>query len=156
VLTNIDQLEKDIETFRKNIESSNQIYAIFKGLIDVIKIQNALFESESKKIVDIMLQSNEDIGKQNKDMMNNNLSIFKEKQEEFNRKSADILTALDNGNVNIEDKYSKFLQKLSETNMDQIYKLCLDIKKTTNMKINILSGGLAVTIVLLIVSIFII
>ena len=55
----------------------------------------------------------------------------------------------------INHKYEDFLTKLESTNVDQMFKMCQDIKKSMDTKFLLLSVGVGASIVLMIVSLFI-
>ena len=55
----------------------------------------------------------------------------------------------------LENKYNEFLATLEATNMDQLYKYCQGMNKSVNMKLGIALAGIAIAIVISIVSLFI-
>ena len=55
----------------------------------------------------------------------------------------------------LESKYNAFVEKLEATNMDQLYKYCQDMNKAINVKLGLLLGGVAVAVIVSIVSLFI-
>lgn len=55
----------------------------------------------------------------------------------------------------LEVKYDAFVAKLEATNMDQLYKYCQDMNKSINTKLGLTLGGVAIAIILSIVSLFI-
>lgn len=55
----------------------------------------------------------------------------------------------------LESKYNAFVEKLEATNMDQLYKYCQDMNKAINVKLGLLLGGVAIAVVVSIVSLFI-
>lgn len=55
----------------------------------------------------------------------------------------------------LEDKYNAFVSKLESTNMDQLYKYCQDMNKSINTKLGIALGGVAIAVIVSIVSLFI-
>lgn len=55
----------------------------------------------------------------------------------------------------LESKYDAFVAKLEATNMDQLYKYCQDMNKSINTKLSIALGGVAVAVIVSIVSLFI-
>ena len=55
----------------------------------------------------------------------------------------------------LESKYNAFVEKLESTNMDQLYKYCQDMNKAINLKLGLLLGGVAVAVIVSIVSLFI-
>lgn len=55
----------------------------------------------------------------------------------------------------LEAKYNAFVSKLESTNMDQLYKYCQDMNKSINTKLGIALGGVAIAVIVSIVSLFI-
>lgn len=55
----------------------------------------------------------------------------------------------------LELKYNAFVTKLESTNMDQLYKYCQDMNKSINTKLSIALGGVAVAVIVSIISLFI-
>jgi len=55
----------------------------------------------------------------------------------------------------LETKYNAFVSKLESTNMDQLYKYCQDMNKSINTKLGIALGGVAIAVIVSIVSLFI-
>ena len=55
----------------------------------------------------------------------------------------------------LELKYNAFVTKLEATNMDQLYKYCQDMNKSINTKLSVALGGVAVAVIVSIVSLFI-
>jgi len=55
----------------------------------------------------------------------------------------------------LEAKYDAFVAKLEATNMDQLYKYCQDMNKSINTKLGIALGGVAIAVIVSIISLFI-
>ncbi len=55
----------------------------------------------------------------------------------------------------LEVKYDAFVAKLEATNIDQLYKYCQDMSKSINTKLGIALGGVAVAVIISIISLFI-
>lgn len=55
----------------------------------------------------------------------------------------------------LETKYNAFVAKLEATNMNQLYKYCQDMNKSINTKLGLALGGVAVAVIVSIVSLFI-
>ena len=52
----------------------------------------------------------------------------------------------------LNQKYQDFLDRLEKTNVDQLFKLCQDLKSSVEKKFYVLLGGLCVAIVLIVLS----
>lgn len=55
----------------------------------------------------------------------------------------------------LEAKYDAFVAKLEATNMDQLYKCCQDMNKSINAKLGFALGGVAIAVIVSIISLFI-
>ncbi len=55
----------------------------------------------------------------------------------------------------LEAKYDAFVAKLEATNMEQLYKYCQDMNKSINTKLSLVLGGVAVAVIISIISLFI-
>ena len=55
----------------------------------------------------------------------------------------------------LEAKYDAFVAKLEATNMDQLYKYCHDMNKSINTKLGIALAGVAIAVIVSIISLFI-
>lgn len=55
----------------------------------------------------------------------------------------------------LEAKYEAFVAKLEATNMDQLYKYCQDMNKSINTKLGLALGGVAIAVIVSIISLFI-
>ena len=55
----------------------------------------------------------------------------------------------------LEAKYDAFVARLEATNMDQLYKYCQNMNKSINTKLGIALGGVAVALIVSIISLFI-
>ena len=71
------------------------------------------------------------------------VAVLRESQAKMEK----ISTELDN-------KYNAFLAKMESTNMDQIYKVCQDMDKKINTKLTMILAGVALAIVLSLISFF--
>lgn len=54
----------------------------------------------------------------------------------------------------LETKYDAFVSKLEATNVDQLYKFCQDMNKSINTKLGIALGGIAIAVIISIISLF--
>lgn len=55
----------------------------------------------------------------------------------------------------LDTKYDAFVAKLEATNMDQLYNYCQDVNKSINTKLGIALGGVAIAVIVSIISLFI-
>ena len=55
----------------------------------------------------------------------------------------------------LESRYDAFIAELEAINMDQLYKYCQDMNKSINTKLGLALGGVAIAVILSIISLFI-
>lgn len=67
---------------------------------------------------------------------------------------SDIEKRIINLSQQFEAKCDSFTKKLEATNIDQLYQCCQDMNKSINTKLNLLLGGIAVSAIASIISLF--
>ncbi len=83
------------------------------------------------------------------------LSVLTKQQSAYLDKLDETEKVINGYQVEAENKYNSFVQRLETTNVDQIFKEVQDLKKSLNTKIAILMTGVGISIVLAIISTFI-
>lgn len=143
------QLQKDRV---ENISNLKQLYE--QHTADLVKINEAFAEQLQK-----MIDSIQAVPEQIKDNSNQQYSIF---LKELEKMMDARLAQLSNTEKHVVDlsqqlevKYDSFVSKLEAANMDQLYKYCQDMNKSINTKLGLTLGGVAIAIILSIVSLFI-
>jgi len=76
-------------------------------------------------------------------------------QQAYIQRIEEADVSIKNCETEINRKYKDFLIKLESTNVDQMFKMCQDIKKSMDTKLLLLSVGVGASLILMIVSIFI-
>jgi len=155
-----NELLKELNTVSQEIELSNA--GVIKDFRECISAQiensnsvntalQVQIESFAKKC-DGFLQSASEI---NQTHLSQTSNIINESQQDYLLKIEESNTAINQCQEELNRKYEAFLVKLESTNIDQMFKVCQEIKKSMNTKILILSVGVGSTIALMIVSLFI-
>ncbi len=162
----ITQMEKEIETFRSNIIASSELVESITNLTDAVKQQEESFNSSSKAIIKSLTDSEKefdskseeqikqykDISKQTIEEMKSNLSSLQTSYADKLHQTEEIIISYQK---ETESKYSDFVKKLEETNVDQIYKEVQDLKKSIQTKFMILMAGTGAAVIATIISIII-
>lgn len=99
MLTSVEQLEKEIETFHQNVVASNELM------------------SSMKSIADILSRVPDDIKSDYDDMLKRFVSVVGKLQKE-----------IEDSESNINSKYTSFLSHLETLNLEQVHKVCQEIK----------------------------
>ena len=81
--------------------------------------------------------------------------VIRAAQKEHLDRLTQIEEAVTASKNELEAKYAAFLEKLESTNVDQIFKVCQEMKKSVETKLLLLTGGVGIAIILMIVSFFI-
>ncbi|MEG2259904.1 MAG: hypothetical protein RSB78_06895, partial [Oscillospiraceae bacterium] len=76
-------------------------------------------------------------------------------QKEYIQKLGETEATIRNSGAELEGNYKDFLSKIESTNVDRIFKVCQDIKKSVNSKLLVLSAGVGASIILIIASFFV-
>ena len=194
MLTDIETLQKEIETFHKNVKYSNELTALLSNIISALSDEAKLFDERVKALEASVAATPEQLKSGNQDLIQQTL-------DNINRAKSDYETALrgyldelkavpksisDTNNAQYNDffdsvkkeygeyvavlresqakmekisteldnKYNAFLAKMESTNMDQIYKVCQDMDKKINTKLTMILAGVAVAVVLSVISFF--
>lgn len=115
------------EAFSKHLQAViESIQAIPEQIKDNSAQQYDAYLKETKKMMDTRLEQ---------------LSSTEKRVEELSQR--------------LEEKYDAFVSKLEATNMDQLYKYCQDMNKSINTKLGLALGGVAIAILIAVVSLFI-
>ena len=194
MLTDIETLQKEIETFHKNVKYSNELTALLSNIISALSDEAKLFDERVKALEASVAATPEQLKSGNQDLIQQTL-------DNINRAKSDYETALrgyldelkavpksisdtNNAQYNeffdsvkkeygeyvavlresqakmekisteLDNKYNAFLAKMESTNMDQIYKVCQDMDKKINTKLTMILAGVALAIVLSLISFF--
>lgn len=188
MLTDIESLQKEIETFQNNVKYSNELTALLSNIISALKNEEKMFEEKLKmletgvsSVPDQLKTGNQDLIQQMLDnirqakseyeaSLQNYLDELKSVPKTISEKSdaqygefltsvkkeySNYIVTLKDTQANIEKlsneldvKYSTFLTKMESTNMDQVYKTCLEMDKKFNKKLSLIFAGTVAAIVL--------
>lgn len=224
MFTDIEQLEKEIQAFKKNILASNELIQTIEAVVAAAKKQNADYQAATTALQDKMDTHTEGLKKLSEDTIAQMLAeskktasevqgianttiadmsaanktlladtveqlkaaqkvyidaleavkvalsetttergkqleeateALKTAQKDYYDRLAQIETAITATKDELDKKYKAFLEKLESTNMDQIFKVCQEMKKSIETKLLLLTGGVGIAIILMIVSFFI-
>ena len=193
MLTDIETLQKEIETFHNNVKYSNTLTDLLSNTISVLNNEEKMFEEKIKSLETtvaatpdqlksgnqvLIQQTLENINRAKTDYetaLRNYLDELKavpkqisdKNDEQYNsflaeikKEYSDYVAVLKESQIKMEkavteldNKYNAFLAKMESANMEQIYKVCLNMDKKINTKLTLLLSGVAVAIILLVVSI---
>jgi anion-transporting ArsA/GET3 family ATPase len=177
----VAQMEKEIETFRKNVVASSELIEGIFQLSDATKRQRESFSSSAeellKKIDSCIKQIRLDHEAALRTLSDNNEAAIAslqhnmiEEQENRLKELRQIQNALENlqaayvdklhqtettiqgYQTEAEQKYNDFVRRLESTNVDQIFKEVQELKSSVKAKFAILLGGIGITLVVTILN----
>ena len=135
---NVAGLKQIQEQYAADLAKTNEAFAQqLQAVVDAIQAVPEQISDNSAQQYDVFLQELEKM----MDARLVQLSATEKRVEELSQQ--------------LEAKYSAFVGKLESTNMDQLYKYCQDMNKSINTKLGIALGGVAIAVIVSIVSLFI-
>lgn len=193
MLTDIETLQKELETFHNNVKQSNELSSLLSNIITALNNEEKMFAEKMKALEDTVSSVPEQLKTGNQDLIQRTLDEINRAKTEYENTVKNYLSVLetlpktisdnseeqytqflssvkkehgdyvevlreaqakiDKMNSELENKYNAFLAKMESTNMDQIYKVCLDMDKKINNKLTLILVGVAAAIILSIVAI---
>ena len=193
MLTDIETLQKELETFHNNVKQSNELSSLLSNIITALNNEEKMFAEQMKALEDTVSSVPEQLKTGNQDLIQRTLDEINRAKTEYENTVKNYLSVLetlpktisdnseeqytqflssvkkehgdyvevlreaqakiDKMNSELENKYNAFLAKMESTNMDQIYKVCLDMDKKINNKLTLILVGVAAAIILSIVAI---
>lgn len=135
---NAEELKKVQEQFATELSKANAAFAEqLKSVVETLQTLSAQIKDDSAQQYTAFLNELEK-------MMETRLEQLAQTESRVSELSQQL-----------ESKYNAFVEKLESTNMDQLYKYCQDMNKAINLKLGLLLGGVAIAVIVSIVSSFI-
>jgi len=193
MLTDIETLQKELETFHNNVKQSNELSSLLSNIISALNNEEKMFAEKMKALEDTVSSVPEQLKTGNQDLIQRTLDEINRAKTEYENTVKNYLsvletlpktisdnseeqytqflssvkkehgdyvevlreaqTKIDKMSSELENKYNAFLAKMESTNMDQIYKVCLDMDKKINNKLTLILVGVAAAVILSIVAI---
>lgn len=125
-------LVKQIEAIPSDLDQRNS--AVMASIEKRISEQQDGFEKSSQTLVNQMRAIPADLDQRNTAAIGSALKRMDELERD------------------LTSKYADFIAKLEASNMDKIFTMCEDIKKTVNSKLTILLGGVGLSIILSVIA----
>lgn len=148
MLETIEKLEKDIDLFHKNVTSSNELHKHMESLVKTIGDQSKLLDEEFESIKKLIDSVPSSVKEENETIMLSYIEKFSSEQAKVISSFDETREELNKSIVVFNEKYNHFLEKLESTNMDQIYRLSVETKKSLEMRTLIIAAGLIFVVVL--------
>lgn len=136
-----DTLSKELKSHSEEVQSQcKSLIAQFQEIADA-------FSTRCTELLQSMDSSNNA-------HLNSVIEVTRSSQQEYIQKLETTEASIHNCENEIKNKYNDFLAKLESTNIDQMFKMCQEIKKAMNSKFLILTIGVGVSIVLVLATLF--
>lgn len=145
---NIEELEKQVREFQKNILASSAFIEGIQKLTNMVETQQTQFDKDAKDVLGAIDTCTKDI-KEQTDLLVKSISEQTSKEADDFAKSNEELIA------KLEVRYNEFIHKLENTNVDMLFAEVQNMKKAINNKFTLLFTGVGMAIVLIIISFFI-
>lgn len=167
---NVDQLEREVREFQENILASKELVRNLEQLVVAAKAQQEQLVKSTDDLLRSIPTSVEEKNsalraeiQQTADRMqaDSNAAVNKAISEvqRAHQKHIEQLTSVETQMKKVETdlivKYTDFVAKLEASNMDKIFTMCEDIKKTVNSKFTTLLAGVGLSVVLAVVALFV-
>ncbi|MGM9773093.1 MAG: hypothetical protein ACI3YU_10695 [Segatella copri] len=184
----IEQLEKEVQDFRKNMLGSAALLKSLDAIVAALKAQTAELSAKSAEMAGKMdfqstaiqnktdntlqkLVANltdcvaelrkvtdravEQLSAENKENLANTTTQILSTQKAYIETLQATEKAIQACSAELSKKHGEFLDRLEKTNINQIYRACVDMRKAVETKLTILMAGVGVAIILAIVGLFI-
>jgi len=140
-----EALIKLITEFKKSVSE----------LIEVANTVNSSLQAQSEAFTSRYEDFLHSMSELNQTQLSHTAELISTSQKEYLRRIEETDVSIKHCESELIRKYEDFLAKLESTNVDQMFKVCQEIKKSMDTKILILSIGLGASILLMVVSLFI-
>lgn len=172
----IVQLENEIKAFRSNILASKELLKCLDDLTAAMKEER---ETMTRKMSELQTSVERHTSDNTQKVGASVDRLLVGHQKAADELAAEVHTDLDNlrqGNAadlaclkdeiahaaengeknlqNISSKYSEFIARLDDSNMDRVYEYCTKLEQSINQKFMLLGIGVVITAILAAVSIF--
>ncbi len=162
----IEDLEREIEQFQKNVMASGELVTLLKQMLEQIKDQNKSFEQGAVALIKRMDALPEIIENENsasnakiKADISNELAQFMQKysdeQNQYSLQLKQTGAIIKSAEEKLDVSYKEFIDTLGKTNISNLYDQNQQLKKTLNIRTTILMAVSAVSVVLGIVGLII-
>lgn len=167
---NVDQLEREVREFQENILASKELVRNLEQLVVAAKAQQ---EQLAKSTDDLLRGIPTSVEGKNSALraeiqqtavrmqadsnaaVNKAISEVQRAHQQHIEQLTSVETQMKKVETDLIVKYTDFVAKLEASNMDKIFTMCEDIKKTVNSKFTILLAGVGLSVVLAVVALFV-
>ena len=174
MVENIEQLEKEIEEFQKNILASTQLIETLQKTNKAIQQQQKIFDADTKALLkkyeeqlvqtseELKAHSDESVAQLTKELTDTQGKLLSAAVHESTVSNENVSAQLQENAKLIIDaqdylqgKYTSFMKTLEETNISQLFSSVQELKASLNKKLVPLYIGVGLTLALSIASFFI-
>ena len=174
MIENIEQLEKEIEEFQKNILASTQLVEVLQRTNKTIQQQQKSFDADTKALLkkydeqlkqttdQLRAHSDESVAQLTKELTDTQGKILSDAVHEIAASNEYVSAQLQentklitDAQASLQGKYTSFMETLEETNISQLFSSVQELKASLNKKLTPLYVGVGLTLALSIASFFI-
>lgn len=151
---NIAEMEKEIETFRKNVYASSELVESISQLTAETKRQKESFSASTEELLKKQDKGISEFESDCESILSETRSMLETQQNAFAEKLQEAEDVIIGYQAAAESKYVAFIEQLEGTNVDQLYKEIEDLKGIIQSKFYILIGGIGVTLIIAVLGLF--
>ena len=167
---NVDQLEREVREFQENILASKELVRNLEQLVVAAKAQQEQLvkstddllrsiptsvEGKNSALRAEIQQAADRMQADSNAAVNKAISEVQRAHQQHIEQLTSVETQMKKVETDLIVKYTDFVAKLEASNMDKIFTMCEDIKKTVNSKFAILLAGVGLSVVLAVVALFV-
>lgn len=137
---------ESVETALKNSEI--ELASKYSAFIETLESTNADLQKGNEDLVS-------HLSAENKRLLEESITSISATCHEHIARLESVEAALKKSEIELASKYDAFIEKLESTNVDQLFKMCQDIKKSVQKKFTFLMSGICIMLIIIILSIFV-
>lgn len=160
----ITAMDASLEKYAQNLskQSSDNLESMVAQYRDALNNYRQLTEkaiqditSGNQTLIDNAIIAFRDEQKKSLEELQSITAAFEEASEAQRKSVDESITTVSEAQKNLDAKYEDFIHKLDTINMEQILKVCQEMKKSIDTKFAILLGGVGAAIIASVISIII-
>lgn len=147
--------ELDIQLQKNRVENAADLKQIQEQYATSLKKTNEIFSKQLQDVVEniqaVPRHIQDNSGQQHRDFLIELEKMMTARLAQLSDTEKHIMDL----SKQLEAKYDAFAVKLEATNMEQMYKYCQDMNKSISTKLSVVLGGVAISVIIAVVSLFI-
>jgi hypothetical protein len=133
------------------------IVDVQRSVASVIETANSIFTAQKAQADALSAHCDgllESMNTASKEHLAKTIDAISLTQKEYVSKIEEAEAQIKKCEADLSEKYDEFLKRLASTNVDQMFKLCQEIKQSVNTKLLVIMSGVGVSLILAVLSLF--